>query len=89
MASKPKAKRVRCLVHVNVFEDVFRKRRGWRASEQVIRSVRRGSSIGYVSALTTSLIHYFRTQHHSDAESRRLTRSILRRFRMSLSPSVF
>lgn len=67
---------------VNIFEDVFRRRRGWRASEAVIRTVRRGEVIGYVSTLTPPILYFFRSQHHPEADARRLTRRILRRFRV-------
>jgi predicted nucleic acid-binding protein len=80
---------IKSLVDINVFEDVFRRRRGWRASEAVIRAVRRGDVIGYVSALTPPILYFFRTHYHTEAEARRLTRTILRRFRVvSLTPRI-
>ena len=80
---------IRSLVDINVFEDVFRRRRGWPASEAVIRAVRRGEIIGYVSALTPPILHFFRSHHHAEADARRLTRTILRRFRLvSLTPRI-
>jgi predicted nucleic acid-binding protein len=73
---------VSALVDINVFEDVFRRRRGWRASEAVIRAMRHGKVIGFVSALTPAVLYFFRSQYHAEDKARRLTRTILRRFRV-------
>lgn len=73
---------IKALVDINIFEDVFRRRAGWQSSEGVIRAVRSGKVVGYVSALTVPILWFFRSQHHPDLEARRLTKTILRRFRL-------
>jgi hypothetical protein len=73
---------LKALVDINLFEDVFRKRTGWRASEAVILAVRRGKVIGYISALTVPILYFFRSHSHSETEARRLTKTITRKFRV-------
>lgn len=70
------------LVDVNIFEDVFRARRGWRASEALLLMVRQGKVRGFVSALTPVILYYFRSQRHMEAEARRLTHTILDGFQV-------
>lgn len=74
--------RLKILVDINLFEDVFRKRTGWRASESVIRVVRQGKIIGYISALTVPILYFFRSHSYPEAEARRLTKTITKKFRV-------
>jgi len=89
MLSPKSSTSLKALVDINLFEDVFRKRMGWRASEAVIRAVRRGKVIGYISALTVPILYFFRSHSHSETEARRLTKTITRKFRVvALTDSI-
>jgi len=63
---------IKSLVDINIFEAVFRRRRGWRASEAVIGAVRRGAVLGYVLALTPPILYFFRSHHHAEADAHAL-----------------
>lgn len=65
------------LVDVNVFEDVFRQRQGWEASVVVLNYVRTGQVTGYVSALTPSILYFFRRRSRGEKAARQAVQGIL------------
>jgi len=73
---------VTILVDINVFEDVFRQRRGWEASLGIVGLVANGSVGGHVSALTPAILYFFRRRSRGERAARQAVRGILRRFRI-------
>ncbi len=66
------------LIDVNVFEDVARKRQGWRTSFTVLEHFRDPNTEGYVSAWTVAVIYYFREKRLGDARAKSVTRKMIR-----------
>lgn len=66
------------MIDVNVFEDVARKRQGWKTSYAVLEHFRSLSDEGYISAWTAAVIYYFREKHLGDAQARAVTRKMIR-----------
>ena len=68
---------MKILVDVNVFEDVLRQRQGWEARLAVLNSVRNGQATGYVSALTPSILYFFRRRTRGEKTARQTVQRIL------------
>ncbi len=68
-------------IDANLFEDVIRKRKGWRASSAVLNLVKKGNVDAGLSAWTVAIIYYFRRQSGmNDAAARRKTTEVLKGF---------
>lgn len=77
------------LVDINIFEDIIRKRKGWRASEELVDSVQAGKIEGWISALTIPIVYFFRLRVCSEKMAREKVKIITSKFRIvSLTKGV-
>lgn len=68
-------------IDANLFEDVIRKRQGWKASSAVIDLVKKGDIAGGLSAWTVAVIYYFRRRSGmNDRSARQRAAAILKGF---------
>jgi len=65
-------------VDVNIFEDVIRKRKGWKGSLAVLSQVRNKGIKGFISALTIPVLYFLRKL--PDAAARAKVKQIIKGF---------
>jgi predicted nucleic acid-binding protein len=70
------------LVDVNIFEDVFRRRKGFLESERILELVRSGTCEGYISSATVLIIYFLRKRGRTDVEAREIARKIIKKFQI-------
>lgn len=74
---------MRALFDANVLMDVLMRRGGWRSSLALIQKVRNGKIEGYISALTVEIIYFLRARSLPEAESKEVTKRIIRGFKIA------
>jgi len=67
---------MKIFVDVNIFIDIQRKRKGWKESFAVIKTVLDGVNEGYISALTPIIIYFLRRRITSEENARRETQDL-------------
>lgn len=80
MSSPTHTSQTKILVDVNIFEDVFRYRSGWKSSLAAIGKVKNKEVKGYISALTSPILYFFRRKFHADRKARRMVRQFISEF---------
>ena len=70
----------RIFIDVNVFEDVIRRRDGWRASEETIDAVHANKLEGWISALTIPILYFHRLAVCDEKTARKKANEITSHF---------
>lgn len=70
------------LVDVNIFMDVFQRRKDWEGSLALLHLVRQGKVKGCISALTVPILYFLRARILGDQKARVDVQEIIRGFQV-------
>ena len=74
-------------VDANVFLDVARRRKGWKASATALAEIKRRN--GFVSALTVAIVYFIKLRRLSPPAARRETQELIEGLRIAtVTPEI-
>jgi len=68
------------LVDINIFMDIFERRKGWVNSLEVINRVRQKENRGCISALSIPILWFLRSKFHTEENSKNDVQEIIKDF---------
>jgi len=68
------------LVDVNIFMDIFRRRKGWTYSLEIINRVRNRKIKGYISALTIPILWFLLSKDIPEKDAKNYVKTIIEEF---------
>ena len=68
------------LVDVNIFIDIFRRRKGWTYSLEIINRVRNRKIKGYISALTIPILWFLLSKDIPEKDAKNYVKTIIEEF---------